>query len=55
MATYRGDSSKDSTKSHNTTQNKAGYKWINRLCVVVIIIFLVMIAAFSQQYADLLR
>ena len=55
MATYRGNISNNSATNHETEQSKAGYKWINRVCIIAIIIFIALIIIFNQQYTSLLR
>ena len=55
MATYRGKISENSVTSCETKQTKIGYKWINRVCVMAILVFTILIIAFNQQYTDLLR
>ena len=55
MATYRGNISKNSAVSREAEQNRAGHKWINRACIVAIIIFIALIIIFNQQYTSLLR
>lgn len=55
MATYRGNTSRDLGKTTTPKKNIVGYKWINRICVIAIIILVVMIIIFNQQYTSLLR